>query len=87
MVPTQSRTTGPDLGAPRGSHSLGAVAPVTGDVLISQAEHATTTTFIAFLNTVRQVSLGKEVHLILNNAKIHHAKALQPDMADHPDLA
>lgn len=66
---------------------FGAVAPATGEVLIAQAEQATTQTFTAFLDTVRDAFPGKTVHMILDNAKIHHAKLLQPYLADHPDLA
>ena len=47
----------------------------------------TTQTVTTFLDTLREPFPGKVVHLILDNAKMPHAKALQPYLADHPDLA
>lgn len=77
---------GPTSGHHAAAPLFGAVALATGDVLISQAEQATTTTLTAFLDTIREAFPGKAVHLILDHAKIPHAKVLQPDLADHPAL-
>ncbi len=54
--------------------------------MITEADHATAETFQAFLETLRATFPEKTIHLILDNAKIHHAKVLQPYLAAHPEL-
>lgn len=65
---------------------FGAVAPATGQIPITEVDRATADTFHAFLEALRATFPGKTIHLVLDNAKIHHAKVLQPDLADHPEL-
>ncbi|NMP21572.1 IS630 family transposase [Sulfobacillus sp. DSM 109850] len=65
---------------------FGAVAPATGQIVITEADQATAETFQTFLETLRATFPDKTVHLVLDNAKIHHAKILQPYLEDHPEL-
>ena len=65
---------------------FGAVAPATGQVVIAEADQATAQTFQAFLDTVLATFPDKTIHLVLDNAKIHHAKILAPYLAAHPQL-
>lgn len=57
---------------------FGAVAPA--------ADHATAETVQVFLDTLRAAFPDQTIHLVLDNATIHHAKALQPYRTDHPEL-
>ncbi|PSR20954.1 MAG: hypothetical protein C7B45_12720 [Sulfobacillus acidophilus] len=66
--------------------SFGAVAPATGQIVISAKDHATAETFQAFLDTLRAAFPDKTIHLVLDNAMIHHAQVLQPYLLDHPEL-
>lgn len=65
---------------------FGAVAPATGQIVITEADQATAETFQAFLDTLRAAFPDKTIHLVLDNATIHHAKVLQPYLMDHPEL-
>ncbi len=64
---------------------FGAVTPATGQVVITQADPATAQTFQACLDTLATCP-NKTIHLVLDNAKIHHAKILAPYVAAHPQL-
>lgn len=65
---------------------FGAVAPATGQVVITEADKATADTFQVFLDTLLATFPGKTIHLVLDNAKIHHANILAPYLANHPEL-
>lgn len=65
---------------------MGTVAPATGDVIIEQYAESTAETFQQFLQVVLNRYAGQRIYLILDNAKIHHAKALAPFLADHSEL-
>ena len=65
---------------------MGTVAPATGDVIVEQYAESTAETFQQFLQGVLDRYVGKQVYMILDNARIHHAKALAPFLADHPEL-
>ena len=65
---------------------MGTVAPATGDVIGEEYEESTADTFHQFLHVILHRYPGKQIYLILDNAKIHHAKVLTPFLADHPEL-
>lgn len=65
---------------------MGTVAPATGDVIVKEYEESTANTFHQFLEVILHRYPDKQIYLILDNAKIHHAKVLAPFLADHPAL-
>ncbi len=54
--------------------------------MVTEADQATADTFQVFLDTLLATFPGKTIHLVLDNAKIHHAKILAPYLANHPEL-
>lgn len=65
---------------------IGMVALATGAGTVEEYEESTAETFQQFLQLVLNRYLGKQIDLILDTAKIHHAKALTPFLVDHPEL-
>ena len=65
---------------------MGTVAPATGDVIVREYPESTTSTFQQFLTVVLDRYPNHALYLILDNAKIHHAKGLAPFLDDHPAL-
>ena len=63
-----------------------AVAPATGQVIVSQAERATTGTFAAFLESLCEALPGQCLHRIWDNTKIPHPQALDPYFDRNPAL-
>ena len=63
---------------------MGTVAPATGDVIVEEYEESTADTFHQFLQVILHRYPGKQIYLILDHAKIHHAQVLAPFLADHP---
>ena len=65
---------------------MGTVAPATGDVMVEQYAESTAETFQQFLQGVLNPYVGQRIYRILDHAKIHHAQALAPFLADHSAL-
>lgn len=58
----------------------------TGDVLVKEYEASTAETFRPFLEVILARYAGKQIYMVLDNAKIPHAKILQPFLEEHPTL-
>ncbi len=69
--------------ATRAAILRGAVAPATGDVMGEQYAESTAETVQQLLQGVLNRYVGQRIYWILDNAKIHHAQALAPFLADH----
>jgi transposase len=66
---------------------FGAVNPITGEVIVQQAEKGNAKTFEQYLKKVLKhyrKSKGK-IHIILDNVKFHHAKLLKPFLEKNKD--
>lgn len=65
-------------GKHRGVKLLAAVNYVTGKVVWQEEEQYTAVEFLAFLQKVTDVYPNGKIVMILDNARIHHAKLLEP---------
>ncbi|MFT9848085.1 IS630 family transposase [Aneurinibacillus sp. REN35] len=62
---------------------FGTVDVQTGDVFCSSADRCNAVTFLAFLKELVARYADKSIVLILDNARIHHAKLLHPFLKQH----
>ena len=61
---------------------IGVLNYETGQVYVQEEEHYTADIFLKFLkNVLKEYPSGKVV-LILDNARIHHAKLIQPFLVE-----
>jgi transposase len=65
-------------GKHRGVKLLATVNYVTGEVVWQEEEQYTAEEFLAFLRKVTAIYPTGKIVMILDNARIHHAKMLQP---------
>lgn len=66
---------------------FGAVNPISGEVIVQEAEKGNAKTFLRYLKKVLKYycnSKGK-IHLILDNVRYHHAKLLKPFLEKNKD--
>jgi len=68
----------PTTGKHRGVKLLATVDYETGRIVWQEDEHYTAETFLAFLHKVLKAYPTGKVVLVLDNARIHHAKLLRP---------
>ncbi len=54
-----------------------------GQIVISGADRATAEPCQDFWDTLRTTFSDKTMHLVLDNATVHHAQVLQPYFLDH----
>lgn len=74
----------PTYGQHRGSKLLGTLNYETGEVFVSEAGNYDAAVFLEFLEqTLNHYPTGKIV-MVLDNARIHHAKLIQPFLKEHP---
>ncbi len=64
-------------------HLFGAVNPDAGDVFCMEAETCNAQTFQQFLAYLLHRHSKKHVILVLDNARYHHARVLQPFLTKH----
>ncbi len=75
----------PTTGKHRGVKLLGTVDYVTGEIVWQEDEQYTAETFLTFLKKiVAQYPKGRIV-MVLDNARIHHAKLLKPYLEEQKD--
>lgn len=75
----------PTHGRHRGAKLIGVLNYATGHILCTEEEKYDAVTFLEFLKTVlAHYSTGKIV-MILDNARIHHAKVLEPFLAENKE--
>lgn len=68
----------PTTGKHRGVKLLATVDYVSGEIVWQEDEQYTAETFLAFLKTVLTRYPAGKIVMVLDNARIHHAKLLQP---------
>lgn len=68
----------PTTGKHRGVKLLGTVDYVTGEIVWQEDEQYTAETFLAFLKKVIAHYPTGKIVMVLDNARIHHAKLLKP---------
>jgi transposase len=64
---------------------FGAVNVLNGKVITQQALACNTESFLEFVKRILQTYQGKYVLLVLDNARIHHAKQVQEFLREHED--
>ena len=73
----------PTYGNNKSVKLIGVLNDETGHVYVQEEEHYTADIFLKFLeNVLKEYPSGKVV-LILDNARIHHAKLIQPFLVEH----
>jgi len=73
----------PTYGQHRGAKLLVTLNYETGEVFVSEAEHYDAEVFLEFLKlTLKNYPTGKIV-MVLDNARIHHAKLIQPFLEEN----
>ena len=75
----------PTYGKHWGAKLLGILDYGSGEVLAYSADHYDAATFLAFLEQVVAHYPSERIVMILDNAKIHHAKLIQPFLEQHKD--
>ena len=76
----------PTYGKHHGTKLLGVLNYETGEVYVEEHDKFDAVTFLMFLKSVlAQYPIGKIV-MILDNARIHHAKVLKPFLKENPRL-
>ncbi|WP_407944952.1 IS630 family transposase [Paenibacillus cymbidii] len=76
----------PTYGKHEGAKLFGAINYETGQVHHREEEKADVAAFVRFLEDLLSAYPSGKIALILDNSRIHHAKALQPFLTEHPRL-
>lgn len=72
-------------GQHKGAKLLGTLNYETGEVFCMEAEHYDAAVFETFLMKVLAHHPSGKIVMVLDNARIHHAKRIQPFLAAHRD--
>lgn len=75
----------PTYGKHRGVKLLGTLDYETGDIFCMEEECYDAQVFLSFLEKVVERYAGQKIVMILDNARIHHAKLIQPFLQKHAD--
>lgn len=75
----------PTYGQHRGAKLLGTLNYETGEVFVSEAEHYDAEVFLEFLKLILKKYPTGKIVMILDNARIHHAKLIQPFLEENQD--
>jgi transposase len=70
-------------GKHRGVKLLAVLNYATGHILCKEEEQYNAETFLSFLHMVVEAYPQGKIVMVLDNARIHHAKLLQPFLNDH----
>ena len=73
----------PTYGKHWGVKLIGTLDYSTGEVFCVQEEQYTAKEFLAFLKKIIAKYAGQRIVMILDNARIHHAKLIQPFLEEH----
>lgn len=76
----------PTYGKHRGVKLIGILDYESGETFCIERERYDAKVFLAFLKMVVEKYPGQKIVMVLDNAKIHHAKLIQPFLQDHPEL-
>ena len=75
----------PTYGRHQGVKLIGTLDYETGDVFCVQEEQYTAVEFLSFLEKVIVRYPNERIVMVLDNARIHHAKLLRPFLEKHQD--
>lgn len=75
----------PTYGQHRGAKLLGTLNYETGEIFVSEAERYDAEVFLEFLKIVLKNHPTGKIVMILDNARIHHAKLIQPFLEENQD--
>lgn len=75
----------PTYGRHQGVKLIGTLDYETGDVFCVQEEQYAAVEFLNFLEKVISRYPNERIVMVLDNARIHHAKLLQPILEKHQD--
>ena len=75
----------PTYGRHQGVKLIGTLDYETGDVFCVQEEQYTAVEFLSFLEKVIARYPNERIVMVLDNARIHHAKLIQPFLEKHQD--
>ena len=75
----------PTYGRHWGAKLLGTLDYETGEILCRHADHYDAQVFLSFLEEIVVHYNGNRIVMILDNARIHHAKLIQPFLEAHKD--
>ena len=75
----------PTYGRHQGVKLIGTLDYETGDVFCVQEEQYTAVEFLRFLEKVIARYPNERIVMVLDNARIHHAKLIQPFLEKHQD--
>jgi transposase len=73
----------PTTGKHRGVKLLATVDYATGQIMWQENEQYTAETFLSFLQKVISAYPNGKIVIVLDNARIHHAKILHPFLKEH----
>ncbi len=76
----------PTYGRHLGAKLIGTLDYETGEVFCVQEEQYTAKEFLSFLEKVLAKYEGERIVMILDNAKIHRAKLIQPFLEQHKEF-
>ena len=76
----------PTYGKHRGVKLLGTLDYETGDVFCVEGEQYDAQVFLSFLEKVVERYPNQKIVMVLDNARIHHAKLIQPFLEIHRNL-
>ncbi len=76
----------PTYGKHWGAKLIGTLDYETGEVFCIQEERYTAKEFLSFLEKVIDKYNGEKIVMISDNARIHHAKRIQPFLEQHKNL-
>lgn len=75
----------PTYGKHRGVKLIGTLDYESGEIFCIEEEQYDAKVFLAFLVKVVEKYAGEKIVMILDNARIHHAKLIQPFLDAHKD--
>lgn len=75
----------PTYGKHWGTKLIGTLDYETGEVFCVQETQYTAVEFLSFLEKVKDKYEGKRIVMILDNARIHHAKLIQPFLEENKE--
>jgi len=76
----------PTFGKHWGAKLMGTLDYETGEIFCVQEEQYRAKEFLSFLEKVMGKYEGERIVMILDNAKVHRAKLIQPFLEQHKDL-
>lgn len=75
----------PTYGKHRGVKLVGTLDYESGEIFCTEEEQYDAKVFLSFLEKVVEKYSGEKIVMILDNARIHHAKLIQPFLDAHKD--